>query len=115
MKKESELNTLEAELKNYPYADQWLVALYPHKQEELNLNLAKNIITHNSLKPYGDGMRCTADIKLRILQTKDLCTLMMVNHTTQAWGITRFREKMKTEYGDYWKSYYEKVYTTIIC
>ena len=53
MKKESELNTLEAELKNYPYADQWLVALYTHKQEELNLNLAKSIITHQSLKPYG--------------------------------------------------------------
>ena len=53
MKKESELNTLEAELKNYPYADQWLVALYTHKQEELNLNLAKSVITHQSLKPYG--------------------------------------------------------------
>ena len=56
-------------------------------------------------------MRCTAHIKLRILQTKDLCTLMMVNHTTQARGITGFREKLKTEYGDYWKSYYEKKYT----
>ena len=36
---------------------------------------------------------------------------MMVNHTTQARGITGFREKMKTEYGDYWKSYYERKYT----
>ena len=35
----------------------------------------------------------------------------MVNHTTQARGITGFREKMKTEYGDYWKSYYERKYT----
>ena len=51
LKNNFDLNPLEVHLKQYPSAADWGVTLLPHKEEELNLELAKAIVQYKSLNP----------------------------------------------------------------